>query len=246
MSGTRYAVVAKDLMDGIASGRYPVGSLLPTEFELCELYEVSRHTVRAAITQLQTQGMVSRRKKVGTRVEAASPRGGYSQSLATVADLAHLADTHVRSIQQVSHFVADTAQGQRLGLVPGEHYFCVSSIRVDRANALAPLCWTDVYAHAQYDAVIALAEQHPDQLIAGLIEQHFGRPIGVVDQQVRAVVLAPEIARHLHAEVGSPGLNILRQYRDEAGVTMAVSETLHPADRFTLVTQMRREKAPEA
>ncbi|WP_349972710.1 GntR family transcriptional regulator [Pseudomonas caspiana] len=243
MSQTRYAVVAKDLIEGIASGRYPVGTLLPTEFELCELYEVSRHTVRAAITQLQNQGLVSRRKRVGTRVEAATPRGGYSQSLASVADLAHLAETQVRSIQDVSHFVADIAQARRLGLEPGEHYFCVSSIRVDQENLRAPLCWTDVYALDVYAEVIELAKQHPDELIAALIEQHFGRHIDVVDQQVRAVLLTPEIAKSLNAEPGAPGLKILRQYRDEEGQVMVVSETVHPDDRFTLVTQMKREKA---
>lgn len=119
MNPTRYSTVAKDLMQAIASGRYPVGSLLPTEFELCDLYNVSRHTVRAAIDQLLTQGLVSRRKRVGTRVEASSPRGGYSQSLASVADLAHLADTQQREIQNVRHFVADLSEAARLGLVPG-------------------------------------------------------------------------------------------------------------------------------
>lgn len=246
MNGTRYAAVAKDLMDAIATGRYPVGSLLPTEFELCELYDVSRHTIRAAITQLQTQGLISRRKRLGTRVESASPKGGYSQSLASVADLAHLAETQIRSIQSVRHFVADIAEASRLGLIPGEHYFCVSSIRVDRENALAPLCWTDVYAQDLYSEVIELAQQHPGELIAALIEQHFGRHIDVVDQQVRAVLLSPELARSLNAEAGAPGLKILRQYRDDAGAVMVVSETIHPEDRFTLVTQMRRERAQSA
>jgi len=243
MNETRYAVVAKDLMEGIASGRYPVGSLLPTEFELCDLYEVSRHTVRAAINQLLNQGLVSRRKRVGTRVEASSPRGGYSQSLATVADLAHLAETQQREIQDVRHFVADLSEAARLGLVPGEHYFCVSSIRVDRQHNAAPLCWTDVYAQRDYAEVIELAREHPDQLIAALIEQHYGRAIAVVDQQVRAVLLTAEMARELKAEAGSPGLKIIRHYREENGDLMAVSETVHPDDRFTLVTQMRRDKA---
>ena len=241
MSETRYAVVAKDLIDAIASGRYPVGTLLPTEFELCELYDVSRHTVRAAITQLQTQGLVSRRKRVGTRVEAVAPRGGYSQSLATVADLAHLAETQVRDIQRVRHFVMDIAEAKRLGLVPGEHYFCVSSIRVDQQNALAPLCWTDVYAQDTYAEVIELAREQPGELIASLIEQHYGRTIDVVDQQVRAVILPADIAKSLNAEANTPGLKILRQYRDAQGVVMVVSETVHPDDRFILVTQMRRE-----
>lgn len=244
MNETRYAVVARDLMEGIASGRYPVGSLLPTEFELCDLYDVSRHTVRAAINELAGQGLVSRRKRVGTRVEASQPQGGYSHSLATVADLAHMAETQQREIQEVRHFVADLAQAARLGLVAGEHYFCVSSIRVDRAHQAAPMCWTDVYAQRDYAKVIDLAREHPTQLIASLIEAHFGRTIAVVDQQVRGVVLDDALALALDAPCGSPGLNILRQYRDAEGVAMTVSETVHPADRFTLVTQMRRDRNP--
>ena len=36
--------------------------------------------------------------------------------------------------------------------------------------------------------------------------------------------------------------NIIRQYRDEAGGVIAVSETVYPADRFTLTMQMKRDK----
>lgn len=241
MNEARYALVARDLKDKIANGGYPVGSLLPTELELCELYEVSRHTVRAAITQLQDQGLVSRRKRVGTRVESSTPSSGYRQSLSSVEDLVQLAETQVRSIQQVRHFVADISEAQRLGLQPGGRYFCVSSIRVDREQAHAPMCWTDVYAEEHYAEVISQAEQHPNQLIAALIEHGFGRRIAVVDQQVRAVLLTEEVAKQLCADVGSPALKIVRYYRDEQGDLIVLSETIHPDDRFTLVMSMRRE-----
>ena len=241
MNPTRYATVAKDLMAGIASGRYPVGSLLPTEHELCDLYGVSRHTVRAAIDQLLGQGLVSRRKRVGTRVEASSPRGGYTQSLASVADLAQLAPDQRWQIRDVQHFVADLGQAARLGLVPGEHYFCLSSIAV--AQAAPPLCCTQVYAQRDYGEVIELAREQPEQPIARLIEQHYGRAIAVIDQQVRAVALTAELAHALEAQVGSAGLQIIRHYREENGDLMAVAETIHPHDRFTLVTQLRRDRA---
>jgi len=239
----RYAVVARDLIEGIGSGRYPVGSLLPTEFELCALYQVSRQTVRAAIDQLQGQGMVSRRKRVGTRVEASSPRGGYSQALASVADLVQVAETHVRDIQDVRHFVADIALARRLGLEPGGHYFCVSSIKVDNSEAHVPLCWTDVYAEQTFAEVIPQAREHPDELIAALIGKAFSKHIEVVDQQVRPVQLCAELAGSLKAQAGSLGLNIIRQYRDQDGALIAVSETVYPSDRFTLVMQMTRDKA---
>ncbi|MFH7439536.1 GntR family transcriptional regulator, partial [Pseudomonas syringae pv. tagetis] len=77
-------------------------------------------------------------------------------------------------------------------------YFCVSSIRDDCENVLAPLCWTDVYAQDSYSEVIELAREHPGELIAALIEQHFGRHNEVIDQQVRAVLLTSELAKSLN------------------------------------------------
>ena len=85
MTETRYAQVARDLAEGIRSGRFPVGSLLPTEFELCDQYGASRHTVRSALKELQELGLVSRRKKAGTRVEAVTATSGYRKPLASVS-----------------------------------------------------------------------------------------------------------------------------------------------------------------
>lgn len=239
----RYALVAKDLIEAIGSGRYPIGSLLPTEFELCAIYQASRHTVRAAISQLEEHGMVSRRKRVGTRVEASMPSAGYSQAIASVADLVNVAETHVRDIQGVRHFVADIALARRLGMAPGGHYFCVSSIKIDRDERDAPLCWTDVYADQTYGEVIAQAQEHPNELIAALIGRAFSREIHAVDQEVRPYQLSGDLAKSLNCKAGSLALNIIRQYRDAAGALIAVSENFYPADRFTLVMQMKRDGA---
>lgn len=237
----RYADVAKDLIDSIGSGHYPVGSLLPTEIELCAIYQVSRHTVRAAIDQLQGHGMVSRRKRVGTRVEAASPRSGYSQAIESIEDLVHVAETHVRDIQEVRHFVADIALAKRLGMEPGGHYFCVSSIKVDNQER-TPLCWTDVYAEQRFAQVVPEAERFAGELIAELIGKRFAIHVDAVDQEVRPVQLSAELCTRLKAPHGCLGLNIIRQYRDEAGGLIAVSETTYPEDRFTLVMQMKRNR----
>ena len=68
---TRYASVARRLAEGISTGEYPVGTVLPTEFRLAEQFGVSRATVRSALRELQQLGLVSRRRNTGTRVEAA-------------------------------------------------------------------------------------------------------------------------------------------------------------------------------
>lgn len=52
----------------IVEGRFPVGSLLPTEPELGEELGVSRTVVREAIKALAAKGIVEPKKRVGTRV----------------------------------------------------------------------------------------------------------------------------------------------------------------------------------
>src|SRR5690606_34867057 len=68
MSQPRYRQLADSLKADIVAGRYPVGSQLPPEYELCELHDVSRHTARDALRLLLEEGLVERRRGVGTTV----------------------------------------------------------------------------------------------------------------------------------------------------------------------------------
>ncbi|MEG8024873.1 winged helix-turn-helix domain-containing protein [Sphingomonas aurantiaca] len=56
----RYLQLAQTLINEIEDGRYPIGTLLPTEFDLCDQFGASRFTVREAIKRLVQSGMVSR------------------------------------------------------------------------------------------------------------------------------------------------------------------------------------------
>lgn len=59
---------AHALRASIASGDYPAGGRLPTEFELSDRFGVSRSTVRAAIKELSVLGLVRTEHGVGTFV----------------------------------------------------------------------------------------------------------------------------------------------------------------------------------
>ncbi|RYG99361.1 MAG: GntR family transcriptional regulator, partial [Alphaproteobacteria bacterium] len=65
-NGPLYAQVAGTLKEEIVSGAWPVGSLLPTEDELCARFSVSRYTVREALRRLREDGLVSSRQGAGT------------------------------------------------------------------------------------------------------------------------------------------------------------------------------------
>ena len=47
--------LTEKLIEGISSGRYPVGSLLPKELQLVESEGVSRHTLKVVQNRHDTQ-----------------------------------------------------------------------------------------------------------------------------------------------------------------------------------------------
>ena len=63
-----YQDLARNLLDELSSGRYPVGARLPAERELAIKYNVSRPTVREAMIALEVQGVVEVRVGSGAYV----------------------------------------------------------------------------------------------------------------------------------------------------------------------------------
>ncbi|GAB3393229.1 phosphonate metabolism transcriptional regulator PhnF [Humibacter soli] len=63
-----WRLIAEELRQEIADGRWPVGSKLPPEHELAERFEVHRNTVRQAVAALVIDGLVVSRRGSGTFV----------------------------------------------------------------------------------------------------------------------------------------------------------------------------------
>lgn len=242
MTRARPTDIAAELAAAIADGRHPVGSLLPTEFELCERFGASRYTVRQALGELQEQGLISRRKNVGTRVEALRPTAGFTHSLASAEDLAQFGATHTRVVQEVEPLVADRVLAQELGCPPGSRWLRISSLRLDGDPRRAPIGWTDVYVDAAYADVADLARAQPGTLVSTLIETHHGLRIARIEQDIGVTTLPRERAEALRAEPNSPALRILRRYLDATGEAFEITVTLHPMGRFTFSMTLQRSR----
>ena len=243
MSSALYARVAQDLASAIASGRYAVGTLLPTEMALCKKYGTSRPTVRHALKELQAMGLVSRRRHVGTRVEAASASAGYSQSLASLEGLVQLAEHQVRKVMRVAPVTMDRMLAKRLGCAAGSRWLHMEILRLGEAGDEKKLVgWTDAYIDAAYADVPKLLRRSPKALISSLIEAHYGRRIAEVEQTIQAVAMPAILAARLDAPAGSPALKIVRRYIDQANEAVEITVTVHPADRMVCTTKLRRER----
>ncbi|NGM87974.1 GntR family transcriptional regulator [Parapusillimonas sp. SGNA-6] len=240
MSQPRYSFIAETLSHRIAQGIYPKGKLVPTEKELMDEFGVSRHTVRAAMGRLESAGLIERRRGHGTVVLNADAAGAFSQPLATLEDLVHLAAVSPRSLHSQREVVVDVDLASVLGVDPGTRWLRFSSTRA-AANG-EPIVWTDVYVAKTYEGVRKFVRVHPDRLISDLIEENFGCRIESVEQEISTVALPVAVAAALQVEKGSAGMRILRRYRDSERNIVIASESFHPAGRYTFSTVLVRQR----
>ncbi|MHA6882938.1 GntR family transcriptional regulator [Ralstonia pseudosolanacearum] len=233
--------IARQLLDGITTGRFPVGTLLPTEFELCEQFQASRYTIRAVLQELQQQGLVSRRKNVGTRVEATQPKAVFRPTLASVEDLVQFGTEHLRAVQSVEEVAVSAEVANAIGSASGARWLRISSLRMEGNRDAAPMGWTDVYIDPAYKEIGNMMQASPSTLVSALIESRYGRQIAEIHQDVRACTLADaRIAKALNLEVGDAVLKIVRRYLDAEGEMFEASVTVHPADGFSVSMRLTR------
>lgn len=84
-SGRVSSAIVDQIKGLIRAGRLSPGDRLPSERELCELFGVSRVTVREALRMLETNGLIT--IKVGARGGAVVAEPSSDQLGATLADL---------------------------------------------------------------------------------------------------------------------------------------------------------------
>ncbi len=140
-----YILIAQRLIEAIEAGEFAIGDLLPTEMELAAQYGVSRHTMREAVRELISRGMVSRRQDVGTRVTAIHPRGEFSQVLDSIDDLLQFAaSTRLANMTPSAVLAEEPIIGPRK-FQAGQKLMRIDATRVSRdAVASPPIAWTKI------------------------------------------------------------------------------------------------------
>ncbi|MET4682530.1 GntR family transcriptional regulator [Brevundimonas faecalis] len=237
MSQPRYRQLADALRADIASGRYPVGGQLPPEFELCEIYDVSRHTARDALRLLFEAGLVERRRGVGTTVLRTGAAPAFVQPLGGVTELMQYARDAQLEIRSAGLRRLEPSEQERLGLVSDEAWLVVSGLRRKDGK---PLALSQIYIAPAY-ADLAPRLRAWDGAIQELIARDFGVVVQRIEQEIAALSLGVEPARLLKAERGGAALQTLRRYYDRDDRLMLASDTTHPASRFVYAMSYRRD-----
>jgi DNA-binding GntR family transcriptional regulator len=237
-TGHRYQAIARLLTDAITSGRYPVGSTLPTEHELCEKFEISRFTVREALRQLREAGLVTRRPRSGTTVIAAEGRSPFVQSLGSLDDLLQYAATTELRLLHTKKIEIDSSITRQIPIPAGQRWLFGLGIRF-RREGNQPAALTRVYINPAFSDIAPRLKDRTSAIYR-LIETHYDVVVTRVEQRIFAASLSRDDARQLQAKIGSPALRLIRLYYDKDGRLVTASDSLHPADRFSYVMTINK------
>ncbi|MPN51063.1 hypothetical protein SDC9_198704 [bioreactor metagenome] len=104
----------------------------------------------------------------------------------------------------------------------------------------APLCVTELWIHPAFRSVQGLRGPLSGAVHAE-IEKQFGEVITSVEQEIRAMVLTDEQADALGVDRKGAGLWVSRRYRNKLQQLVEVAVSIHPAERFSYTTVLRRE-----
>ena len=167
--------IAEALIADIRHGRQPVGAPLPTERELCERFDASRPTIRAALSQMQLRGYVD--GQPGHRPRAVVPslesilRGAGDHILEIMSDAE--AAAHVEQMRLFIETGAARAAAMRADTV---HLAKLNEALSRNAEAIGTpdFAATDIAFHRALVAVVGnpvlltLHDMFVSRLIAGL------------------------------------------------------------------------------
>jgi DNA-binding GntR family transcriptional regulator len=236
---TRYSSVADTLKAQIAAGEYEVGTKLPTEFDLCRRFDVSRSTVRQALAELESSGIVKRRQGSGTTVIAREPALRYSLSIASEADILRFVSETVLELTEVAMPVS-AADSRRLRLGAPNEWRAWRGLRHSVAGG-PPLGQVTVYVPAAYLETMKTLERRTQRAIFTHIASAHGLTLTAIEQEISATVVDAKESDMLQTPDGSPALSIVRRFVSDQGL-IEVSETIFPADRFSYEIRLERDQ----
>jgi GntR family transcriptional regulator len=234
-----YRTLAAQIRNAIRDGEYADGRQLPTEEQLVASYSVSRQTVRRAMQDLVSEGIIYRVAGRGTYPVAEQDR--YVNHFGSVEELMALSlDTECEVVSPLQRRV-DVETASRLRL-PSDELFAVTLVRL---HADIPFCYTSVYLPPRIGQLLTDVEELSSPrrsrvTVIGLIDARVNGSITAAEQSVSAAGAPSFAARHLGREVGEPLLRIDRLYFDGEDTPVELAVSYFDPEHYSYRVKLRR------
>lgn len=233
---TLYGRIREDLRRHIRSGTWQPMDRVPSESELTRRYGVSRITVRQALSELVTEGLIFKRAGKGSYVARPRP----FQDLARLQGLAEAMqgrghETRNQLLSATPQTASAEVAGQ-LGLEAG-----APVLHIERLRHLdgRPLSLDRTWLPAALGRRVLRHDLERRDIFL-ILEQDCATPLGHADLAIDAVAADALTAQRLGLDTGAPLLRIERLTHDEHGRPVDYEQLLCRVDAFQYRLRLAR------
>jgi len=218
----------------IDSGHLRPGDPVSSERDLAKLHEVSLMTARHALASLEREGVVERRRGVGTFVS--SPKIHFNKLMSYTEQMAARSLTAASRILYAKTIDNEPDAAARLSLAPTK-----SLIKLERLRHAAdePFALETCYLSADDFPGLLEAPLGRDSLFATL-ERNYDVRLGYADEEIDATAADPRTAELLNVPRRDPLLRIRQVIYSTRGKAIIYVLGIYRSDRHNFVIRRFR------
>ena len=230
---TLQTAIKDELLSRIKSGHYKEGEKFPTEYALCEEFDVSRTTVRGALNQLTMEGYLVRQQGRGTFVAGKKVQQTLSYTPNNYA--AQLAVQGKRGQVALIDISVISASGQIASVFEAEDNAPIQKIERIRHADGEPTQYEVSFIPWQIAPGIT-KEQAEHSLFRTLAEVHDVH-VAKTTEALEIALADEKVSALLDCPLGSPCFHIETVTEDESGRAIEYSRSYFRGDKTSFVIE---------
>ncbi len=237
---TLYSKVENYIRDGINSGKWQPGDLLPKEMELCEMFGVSRPTVRTALTNLVHEGYITRTKRKGTVVrEWRTLESGTVFIESFQQEMKQRGILVITEVLEFRRIEAPPIVLEKMNLPPNAMVVKLTRLRYGKNSFdKGPVVLTTSYLQDKLWPLIQNRDMEKNSLRETLKKNGFERH--VMEKEITIYQLDDREARLLGEEAKANVIKIETVAWDKDNRIIELCDSLYPADRNQFLLRIRK------
>jgi len=229
-----YQKIQRAVRKVIEAGELRPGDAVPSERELARVHDVSLMTARHALATLEHEGVVERRRGVGTFVSP--PKIHFNKLMGYTEQMRARGLSAVSKVLFAKIIDNESEATARLSLPPKSPI-----IKLERLRQAAgePFALESCYFSAKQYGGLLSEPLERDSLFA-ILEREYGVELGYADEEVDATAADPRTADLLNVPKREPLLRIRQVIYSTKGAVIAYVLGLYRSDRHNLVIRRFR------
>ena len=229
-----YKRIQGAILKRIETGRLKAGDAVDSERELARIHRVSLMTARHALTGLEREGMVERRRGAGTFV--APPKIHFNKLMSFSEQMAGRSLATCSKVLSMSLIDSEQEIAARLASPARSRLIKIERIRLGGDE---PFALETCYLSGEEFGGLVHAPLERGSLFSTL-ERDYGIQLAHADEEIDATIADPQTARLMEIARGAPLLRIRQVIYSTKGKATVYVIGLYRSDRHTLLIRRYR------